>query len=82
MKCLKKGADVRRVHEAAVVKMQRDGFMFCPKSEWKKTSSRVREDETPKAEKATKKVKGDKKRMRGQKAEKAETAKAEAAEKK
>jgi len=82
MKCMKKGVDIRRVREAAVEKMQKDGFSFCTKSEWKKTTSRVREDEAPRAEKAVKKVKGDKKRMRGQKAEKAEAAKAESAEKK
>lgn len=77
MKCLKKGADVRRVREATVEKMLKEGYGYCPKMAWKKSSGKVREEDAPVVEKATKKEKGDKKRMRGQKAEKAEAAKTE-----
>ena len=76
MKCVKKGADVRRVREATANKMLRDGYAYCSKTAWKKSSGKVREEEAPVVEKAPKKVKGDKKRMKGQKAEKAEFAKA------
>ena len=77
MKCLKKGSDVRRVRDANVNKMVKDGFAYCSKTDWKKSSGKVREEEEQVVEKAPKKEKGDKKSMRDRKAEKAEAAKAE-----
>jgi len=75
MKCLRKGADVRRVRESTVNKMLKDGYAYCPKTVWKKSTGKVREEEEPVVEKAPKKEKGDKKSMRDRKAEKLEAAK-------
>jgi len=76
MKCVKKGSDVRRVREATADKMLLDGYVRCSKTDWKKSSGKMREEDAPVVEKAPKKGKENKKRMRDQKAEKAEAAKA------
>jgi hypothetical protein len=36
MKCIKKGAEIKRVkNDVANIAVEEDGWSFCPKSEWK-----------------------------------------------
>ena len=41
MKTMKKGSDVRRVKDEDVQSRLRNGFAYCPKSEWKSSEKVV-----------------------------------------
>lgn len=59
MKCVKMGATVKRVKEAAVGRFLKSGYTYCSKSEWKK-AGKVQEV-VVEVEKKVKKVKSNKK---------------------
>jgi hypothetical protein len=71
MKCVKKGSDIRRVSDQRSVKLVSEGYVYCPKTAWKKTSEKTCEEDEVVVKKAN-----PNKKAKGTKAEKAEAKKA------
>jgi hypothetical protein len=45
MKTMKKNSEVKRVKENLTQKMKSEGWEYCPKSEWKKTVTKISQNE-------------------------------------
>ena len=67
MKCIKKGDEIKRVQDKQALKMIKEGWGYCPKSDWKKKGRVLAKEDLPVAQE--KKVKKSKKTKRTEKAE-------------